>query len=81
MFCFFFFAAHTETLASGDLIKMTARVAVLTRNIKIEGASYPNMIKESFGARVLVGKSVFNGVSRSGKKLSIMLKIEIKISC
>ncbi|KAK7105773.1 hypothetical protein V1264_017108 [Littorina saxatilis] len=58
--------AHSETLSSGYNLKLTARVALLTRNIVIEGASYTDMEKESFGARVIVGKAVYNGVSRSG---------------
>lgn len=61
-------AAHSETLTSGYNLKMTARVALLTRNIVIEGGSYPDMFKESFGARVIVGKAVYNGISRNGEQ-------------
>ncbi|KAK7468036.1 hypothetical protein BaRGS_00036740, partial [Batillaria attramentaria] len=58
--------AHTETLSNGYTLKMTARVALLTRNIVIEGADYPEMETESFGARILVGKTVYNGESGQG---------------
>ncbi|XP_076438726.1 fibrocystin-L-like isoform X2 [Babylonia areolata] len=58
--------AHSETLTSGDNLKLTSRVALLTRNIVIEGGSYPDLVKESFGARVIVGKTVFDGESRNG---------------
>jgi hypothetical protein len=67
------FTAHTETLTSGQVLKMTARVALLTRNIKIEGAPYAQMDAESFGARVIVSKSVWNGEPRSGKLREIMV--------
>ena len=61
-------AAHSETLTSGYNLKLTARVALLTRNIVIEGGSYPDLVKESFGARIIVGRAVYNGVSRNGEQ-------------
>lgn len=52
---------------SGQDLKMVARVALLTRNIVIEGGAYDTMETESFGARVIVGRTVYNSVSRSGE--------------
>ena len=52
---------------NGVNLKLTSRVALLTRNIVIEGASYPEQEKQSFGARVIVGKAVIDGVSRAGQ--------------
>uniref|UniRef100_G3NDK3 PKHD1 like 1 n=1 Tax=Gasterosteus aculeatus aculeatus TaxID=481459 RepID=G3NDK3_GASAC len=40
---------------------LAADVGLLTRNIKIIGEEYPEMISESFGARVLVGSYSWNG--------------------
>ncbi|KPP78019.1 fibrocystin-L-like, partial [Scleropages formosus] len=36
-------------------------VGLLSRNIKIIGEDYPDWYKESFGARVLVGSSIYRG--------------------
>ncbi|XP_061189118.1 fibrocystin-L-like [Saccostrea echinata] len=44
-----------ETLSNGEKYSMRAEVGLLTRNIKIIGAEYPNIYSDSFGARVLVG--------------------------
>ncbi|XP_072303332.1 fibrocystin-L-like [Eucyclogobius newberryi] len=46
---------------------LAADVALLTRNIKIIGEEYPDMTKESFGARVLVGTFSFGGIDYKGK--------------
>ena len=48
--------AHSETINGYD-VTMTAKVGLLTRNIKIEGADTPagSLQDQSFGARVLVG--------------------------
>ncbi|KAK7898488.1 hypothetical protein WMY93_019341 [Mugilogobius chulae] len=51
--------SYSYTLASD--------VALLTRNIKIIGEEYPDMYKESFGARVLVGTYNFGGIDYKGK--------------
>ena len=59
--------AHSETLTSGYNLKMTSRVALLTRNIVIEGGDYTNLESESFGARIVVGSTVYDGVSRNGE--------------
>ncbi|XP_074660960.1 fibrocystin-L-like [Tubulanus polymorphus] len=40
-------------------LKMSCEVGLLTRNIVIEGADYPGLIAESFGARIIVGKYGF----------------------
>lgn len=50
---------HSYTLA--------ADVALLTRNIKIIGEEYPDMMKESFGARLLVGSFSSGGIDYKGK--------------
>jgi hypothetical protein len=36
---------------------MAAEVGLLTRNIRVEGATYDKLYKESFGARILVGQT------------------------
>ncbi len=61
-----FSLAHTETVGNKD-IKLGALVAVLTRNIRIEGAEYADMESESHGARVLVGNGLIDGESHSGQ--------------
>ncbi|XP_072027284.1 LOW QUALITY PROTEIN: fibrocystin-L-like [Amphiura filiformis] len=40
---------------------LKADVALLTRNIKIEGADYSDLIEESFGARLIVGRFFQDG--------------------
>uniref|UniRef100_A0A3Q3X6F5 Uncharacterized protein n=1 Tax=Mola mola TaxID=94237 RepID=A0A3Q3X6F5_MOLML len=42
---------------------LAADVALLTRNIKITGEEYPEMMQESFGARLLVGTFSWGGVN------------------
>ena len=51
----------------GSTIEMKAEVALLTRRIKIEGNEYTGSEKESFGARVIVGQTYYNGEQRAGK--------------
>ena len=51
---------------NGNNINLQAVVALLTRNIKIEGEDYDNLFSESFGARVLVGENFIDGESHSG---------------
>ncbi|KAM8840499.1 PKHD1 like 1, tandem duplicate 1 isoform 3-T3 [Spinachia spinachia] len=46
---------------------LAADVGLVTRNIKIIGEEYPEMMSESFGARVLVGSYSWNGVDYKGK--------------
>lgn len=45
---------------------LAADVALLTRNIKIIGVEYPDMMKESFGARLLVGTFSSEGIDYKG---------------
>lgn len=60
------FAAHTETINGND-IELSAMVALLTRNIRIEGEAYPEMESESFGARVIVGQTFDHNGQHSGE--------------
>ncbi|CAG5956366.1 unnamed protein product [Menidia menidia] len=46
---------------------LAADVGLLTRNIKVEGAEYPDMLAESFGARLLVGAFSSSGIDFRGK--------------
>ncbi|XP_026156055.1 fibrocystin-L-like [Mastacembelus armatus] len=46
---------------------LAADVGLLTRNIKIVGHEYPDMLKDSFGARVLVGSYSWAGNTFTGK--------------
>ncbi|XP_061168814.1 fibrocystin-L-like [Saccostrea echinata] len=48
--------AHTET-AGNKSMTMAAEVGLLTRNIRVEGATYDKLYKESFGARIVVGRT------------------------
>lgn len=54
---------------SGTTLSYTlaADVGLLTRNIKIIGEEYPEMMEESFGARLLVGTYSWEGVNYKGK--------------
>lgn len=45
---------------------LAADVALLTRNIKIIGVEYPQMMEESFGARLLVGTYSWAGIDYKG---------------
>ena len=58
-----------EETVSGKSYKMAAEVGLLTRNIKIVGADYSNLQKESFGARVIVGQLVTPRSSYIGKTI------------
>ena len=53
------------------MLRMAAKVGLLTRNVVIEGADYPagSLGKESFGCRVLVGSYTDAGVSYRGKAM------------
>ncbi|XP_039978517.1 PKHD1 like 1, tandem duplicate 1 [Xiphias gladius] len=46
---------------------LAADVGLLTRNIKIIGQEYPDMMRESFGARLLVGTYSWAGIDYKGK--------------
>ncbi|XP_059206673.1 fibrocystin-L-like isoform X1 [Centropristis striata] len=46
---------------------LAADVALVTRNIKIIGEEYPEMMQESFGARLLVGSFSAEGIDYKGK--------------
>uniref|UniRef100_A0A3B4U1D6 PKHD1 like 1, tandem duplicate 2 n=1 Tax=Seriola dumerili TaxID=41447 RepID=A0A3B4U1D6_SERDU len=46
---------------------LAADVGLLSRNIRIEGEEYPDMMKESFGARLLVGSYSWAGIDYKGK--------------
>ncbi|XP_062266639.1 PKHD1 like 1, tandem duplicate 1 [Platichthys flesus] len=46
---------------------LAADVGLLTRNIKILGQEYPDMMKDSFGARLLVGTYSWAGIDYKGK--------------
>ncbi|XP_062600839.1 fibrocystin-L-like [Saccostrea cucullata] len=52
--------AHTHT-ANGKTITMAAEVGRLTRNIRFEGAVYPDIQDEAFGARMMVSRMVKDG--------------------
>ncbi|XP_038045747.1 fibrocystin-L-like [Patiria miniata] len=45
---------------------LAAEVGLLTRNVKIEGNDYEYLFKESFGARVLVGRFFQDGTEYKG---------------
>ncbi|GFS10808.1 polycystic kidney and hepatic disease-like 1 [Elysia marginata] len=55
-----------STTVDGTTLEMKAEVALLTRNIKIEGDEYTDSEKESFGTRVLVGQTFYKGEQRAG---------------
>ncbi|XP_071356429.1 PKHD1 like 1, tandem duplicate 1 [Trachinotus anak] len=46
---------------------LAADVGLLTRNIRIIGQEYPDMMKDSFGARLLVGTYSWAGIDYKGK--------------
>ncbi|XP_061164553.1 fibrocystin-L-like [Saccostrea echinata] len=52
--------AHTHT-ANGKTMTMAAEVGRLTRNIRFEGAVYPDIQEEAFGARMMVSRMVKDG--------------------
>ncbi|CAL1525941.1 unnamed protein product, partial [Lymnaea stagnalis] len=56
-----------DSLTVGEqVIQLRAVVALLTRHIKIEGEEYADLIKDSYGARVVVGQTMYNDDQRSG---------------
>lgn len=68
-------SGETHT-ASGTSVSYTlaADVALLTRNIKIVGQEYPDMMKESYGARLLVGTYSWKGIDYKGKVFTMYIK-------
>ncbi|XP_075995316.1 PKHD1 like 1, tandem duplicate 1 [Genypterus blacodes] len=59
---------ETHTIASTkQTYTLAADVGLLTKNIKIIGQEYPEMQKESFGARLLVGTFSSEGIDYKGK--------------
>lgn len=50
------FLADNFNYSNTDQVRIAAEVGLLTRNIKIEGGEYPDMDKEAFGGRVIVGQ-------------------------
>ena len=70
MYCDFPFVAKEYTVntdGASTTYSIRAEVGLLSRNIKIEGAAYDNMLDESFGARVIVGKFYQDGVEYKGE--------------
>ncbi|GFN92106.1 fibrocystin-l [Plakobranchus ocellatus] len=61
----FIHIAHKVTIG-GKTLELKAEVALLSRNIKIEGNEYTGSESESFGARVLVGQTFYDGEQRAG---------------
>uniref|UniRef100_A0A3Q3K5H6 Polycystic kidney and hepatic disease 1 (autosomal recessive)-like 1 n=1 Tax=Monopterus albus TaxID=43700 RepID=A0A3Q3K5H6_MONAL len=54
---------ETHSVAGSSLsYTLAADVGLLTRNIKIIGQEYPDMMRESFGARVLVSRAQIRNV-------------------
>lgn len=53
---YFIISAHTET-AGNESMTMAAEVGLLTRNIRVEGASYNKLYSQSFGARIMVSQT------------------------
>ena len=45
----------TQNLGGGRTYTIAAEVGLLTRNVKIVGESDQDLLKQAFGARVLVG--------------------------
>lgn len=45
---------ETYTLSDGTEYKMASEVAVLNRNVVIEGSTYPGLEDDGFGGRVIV---------------------------
>ncbi|XP_067676837.1 fibrocystin-L-like isoform X2 [Haliotis asinina] len=61
----------SETLGTGHNYTVSAKVGLLTRNIKIIGEDYSGLYRESFGARVMVatstranGTEAYSGVAK-----------------
>ena len=65
-------AAGEHTVEDGDVTYtygLKSDVGLLTRNIKIEGADYDDLIEESFGSRLIVGRFFQDGEMYLGKVL------------
>ncbi|XP_056273684.1 fibrocystin-L-like [Pseudoliparis swirei] len=58
--------AHSVSGTSSSYV-LAADVGLVTRNIKIIGEEYPEMMSESFGARLLVGSYSWDGIDYKGK--------------
>ena len=61
--------SHLEILPDGRKYKLAAEVGLLTRNVRIEGANNPagSIPKQDFGCRVIVSKTMANGIEYIGK--------------
>lgn len=61
------FSGETHTVPGTSLsYTLAGDVALLSRNIKIIGEEYPQMLDESFGARLLVGTFSWAGIDYKG---------------
>lgn len=82
--CLYFYcrhsdSAHTET-AGNETMTMAAEVGLLTRNIRVEGASYNKLYSQSFGARIMVSQTQDPSNSKLlyiGEKYRITFKTNI----
>lgn len=63
--CWLFHSGGVIT-RGGYSVQMSAEVGLLTRNIRIIGEDYPNLIAQSYGARVLIGKYRHDGTEYTG---------------
>ena len=50
-------------------IQLSAEVGLLSRNIRIIGEDYPDLVTQSYGARVLVGRYSYYNVEYTGLPL------------
>lgn len=67
----FLFSGETHSVSGTSFsYTLAADVALLTRNIRIIGEEYPEMMKESFGARLLVGTYSSAGINYKGNYYS-----------
>lgn len=51
----------TQMNVNDRIVEIGAHVALLTRNIRIEGEEYDEMESESFGGRVIVSQTISDG--------------------
>lgn len=73
-------AGETHSVSGTSLsYTLAADVALLTRNIKIVGQEYPQMMEESFGARLLVGTYSWAGIDYKGNIFFIKVIIKLFI--
>lgn len=71
-------AGETHSVSGTSLsYTLAADVALLTRNIKIVGQEYPQMMEESFGARLLVGTYSWAGIDYKGDIFFINIIIKL----